>query len=73
MSLPVDFHEWRDGEWHEPIHDGYLMACCDCGLVHRVDFRVRGWLRRQVQMRVFRAEPETAAERQARNITVEHE
>jgi hypothetical protein len=19
---------------------GYLMACCDCGLVHRMDFRV---------------------------------
>ena len=57
------FTEWEEGEWHEPVHDGYLMECCDCGLVHRVDFAVRGRIRRQVQMRVFRDEEATEAKR----------
>jgi hypothetical protein len=26
--------------WIQPIERGYLMACCDCGLVHEMDFRV---------------------------------
>jgi Zn-finger protein len=30
----------KDGEWVTPVNHGYLMECCDCGLVHRLDFRV---------------------------------
>lgn len=29
-----------DGEWIRPVRKGYKMRCCDCGLVHLVDFRV---------------------------------
>lgn len=25
-------------EWIAPIDKGYLMKCCDCGLVHEVEF-----------------------------------
>lgn len=25
--------------WIHPIPDNYLMACCDCGLVHEFQFR----------------------------------
>ncbi len=39
------------GRWIQPIRHGYRMACCDCGLVHIIDFRVR---KRHVQLRVFR-------------------
>jgi hypothetical protein len=28
------------GEWIQPIRRGYKMRCCDCGLAHRLDFRV---------------------------------
>lgn len=28
------------GDWIQPIRRGYKMACCDCGLVHRLNFRV---------------------------------
>lgn len=38
------------GEWQQPVRKGYKMACCDCGLVHNMEFRVhkgkiqiRGW------------------------------
>ena len=30
----------KDGEWIQPQMRGYLMGCCDCGLVHRLNFRV---------------------------------
>lgn len=29
--------EWTD--WITPIMTGYKMACCDCGLVHNIDFQ----------------------------------
>ena len=35
-----DFYKVSSGEWVTPVHNGYLMKCCDCGLVHRMDFRV---------------------------------
>lgn len=35
-----DFYAVKAGEWVTPVHQGYLMECCDCGLVHRLDFRV---------------------------------
>lgn len=29
---------WTD--WVTPVPQGYLMQCCDCGLVHEAEFRV---------------------------------
>ena len=40
MNEPVVFDEPSAGEWVQPVTQGYLMKCCDCGLVHRMDFRV---------------------------------
>lgn len=39
------------GRWFQPIQRGYLMACCDCALVHKMNFRVVGGL---VQIQAFR-------------------
>jgi len=50
------------GEWVQPVRRGYRLACCDCGLVHRVDFRIR---RRRVQFRVYRHNRATAQIRRA--------
>lgn len=25
--------------WQKPVMTNYALACCDCGLVHRVNFR----------------------------------
>lgn len=35
---PKDKSGWT--EWQFPVMDGYLMQCCDCNLVHEVDFKV---------------------------------
>ncbi len=45
------------GEWVQPVRRGYKLACCDCGLVHRMDFRV---FRGRPQFRAFRANRSTA-------------
>ncbi len=29
-----------DGEWVQPVRRGYRMKCCDCGLVHVLNFRL---------------------------------
>lgn len=34
-----EFPEVQDGEVVTPVMDGYLMKCCDCGLVHDFQFR----------------------------------
>ncbi len=49
-----------DGEWVTPAMRGFRDACCDCGLVHRMDFRVKGG---RVEFRAFRDERATAAMR----------
>jgi len=34
------FYKVKDNEWQMPVMDKYKLACCDCGLVHNIDFRV---------------------------------
>lgn len=56
-----------DGEWIQPIRKGYLMACCDCGLVHRMDFRI---VTGRVRFRAYRAARSTAMIRRHRRIRI---
>ncbi len=37
-------HREKHNEWVIPKQDGYLMECCDCGLVHSVDFAPIFWI-----------------------------
>lgn len=45
----------KQGEWVQPIRRGYLLKCCDCGLVHQLNFRLvkhgRGFC---IQFQAFR-------------------
>ena len=56
--------ERNDGwtRWVQPISRGYLMECCDCNLVHRLDFRV---IAGRVQFRAQRAPIITRQQRAA--------
>lgn len=29
-----------EGDWIEPTHKGFVNQCCDCNLVHVIDFAV---------------------------------
>lgn len=53
----------KAGEWQQPIRRGYKMVCCDCGLVHHMDFRV---MNGRAQFRAYRANGLTAALRRER-------
>lgn len=51
------FDQPEAGEWVQPVRQGYKMACCDCGLVHNLDFRIH---KGRVQFRAFRNNRSTA-------------
>lgn len=70
MGVSSAYEEHREGEWHRPIEKGYKMCCCDCGLVHTVDFRIHEG---HVELRVFRNNRSTAMVRRHRNIRVTQE
>ena len=46
----------KAGEWVQPVRRGYKLACCDCGLVHTMDFRI---YKGRAQFRVFRNDRST--------------
>lgn len=54
------YYKPEAGEWVQPIRRGYRLACCDCGLVHLMNFRTKN---KRVQFAVFRANRSTAAMR----------
>jgi hypothetical protein len=59
--------EQADGwsRWVQPVMKGYKMACCDCGLVHDMEFRAlqKGrdqadgtWMAKPLGQKAFRVE-----------------
>ncbi len=54
------YNEPEAGEWIFPIMEGYKICCCDCGLVHKMDFKIE---KGRVAFRVFRDNRATAATR----------
>lgn len=30
----------KDGQWIRVVAKGHKNACCDCGLVHTIDYRI---------------------------------
>ncbi len=47
----MKFKKTKEGEWVQPVKKGYLMKCCDCGLIHKIDFRIK---KKKIQFRAFR-------------------
>ena len=40
MSKRSEYHQIVDGEWNAIRKRNFFEQCCDCGLVHRRNFRV---------------------------------
>lgn len=36
----MEYEKVKPRKWIQPVRTGYKAACCDCGLVHSLDFRV---------------------------------
>lgn len=60
MKAKYDFIQTYDGEWNTPPTRVYYRACCDCGLVHKEQYRLKGG---KLQYRVWRDKDETQKER----------
>jgi hypothetical protein len=45
------YPEVNANEWVQPVKKNYKMACCDCGLIHEMDFRI---VKNRVQFRARR-------------------
>ena len=41
MTKKGKYAELEDREWIEPIRKGFKFRCCDCGLVHTINFRYK--------------------------------
>ena len=35
-----DIEQFEDNEWYRPKMKGFIHECCDCGLKHKVDFKI---------------------------------
>lgn len=57
-------------EWVQPIRRGYKMRCCDCRLVHEMQFRVKDG---RAQFRARRHERATAASRRKQSFQARKE
>ena len=47
----MKYEQEFEGEWVYPVRKGYKIQCCDCGLVHTFDFRLRNG---KIEYRVYR-------------------
>lgn len=56
----MKYDEPKAGEWVQPIRKGYRLMCCDCGLVHTINFRIH---KGKIQFQVFRNNRATAMAR----------
>lgn len=56
----MKYYKQPAGEWFQPVKRGYKMACCDCGLVHILNFRIKDG---RVQFQAFRDNRATGAVR----------
>lgn len=55
------YHHVQPGEWVPTKRRGNLEQCCDCGLVHVVDYRINE--HNQIEFRARRHGPATGGAR----------
>jgi hypothetical protein len=60
----MEYPPVKDGEWIRPPMKGYLIACCDCCLVHKFNFKVIDKNDREIKgarviVQAFRSETKT--------------
>jgi hypothetical protein len=59
----MSYYHITNGEWITVPKRGFKEQCCDCGLVHRLNFRTNA--KGQLEIQTFRDERATSAVRRA--------
>jgi len=57
-----------DGDWETPRMTGYKLMCCDCGLVHIINFKVIN--KKTIQLQAFRDNRSTGQSRRYKKIAL---
>ena len=69
----MKYNEPKAGEWVRPVRKGYKFACCDCGLVHKLDFKlVKYGKGKKILFKAFRDNRATGQIRRHNNIKIKH-
>lgn len=69
----MKYKKVNDGEWVQPVRREYRMMCCDCGLVHVLNFKLvkYGAGKHKIRFQAFRDNRRTAlARRRSRRVKV---
>lgn len=61
--MEVRYKTAMNGEWITPVRKGYKLGCCDCGLVHVINFKLVGKKNKKIMFQAFRDNRSTAAMR----------
>lgn len=69
--MSIKYRKAKDGEWIAPMKD-YRLACCDCGLVHKIEFALEpiGKRRKRIVFRAWRDNRATAQIRRHKQMGV---
>jgi hypothetical protein len=65
----TEYYHVSNGEWIAVTKRGYKEQCCDCGLVHKLNFRINE--KGDIEIQTTRDERATAAVRRAFKFTKE--
>ena len=57
MRTKAAYDKPKPNQWVQPVRRDYKLACCDCGLVHELDFRI---YKGRIQFRARRNNRSTA-------------
>ncbi len=60
MAKPSEYLHVTAGEWVRVPKKNYREQCCDCGLVHRINFRIKDG---HIEIQAFRDGPATGGAR----------
>jgi hypothetical protein len=65
MNKRVIYNVLNYGEWIRPRMRNFREQCCDCGLIHRLDFRI---VDDRIEFQTRRDNRATAAARRSKNL-----
>jgi hypothetical protein len=69
MAKRITYPVIKYGEWTRPRLRNFREQCCDCGLIHRLDFRI---VDGRIEFRTRRDDRATAAARRRFRFTPDH-
>ena len=67
LSKKRDYYHITDGEWIQVPKRGFKEQCCDCGLIHKLNFKIDE--KGNIHMQTFRDARATNGARKHFNFT----